>query len=74
MTGRGRAPSIGMTGVPVDITRITLGRKNANLGAIQPLDDTIIAYQQALADEFFGLKIIPRQLTISDIVWYPPAL
>jgi len=63
-----------MTGVPVEITRITLGRKGANLGAITPLNDTIVAYQQALADEFFGLKIIPRQLTISDIVWYPPAL
>jgi sulfonate transport system substrate-binding protein len=63
-----------VTGVPVDITRITLGRKGANLGAIQPLNDEIIAYQQALADEFYGLKIIPRELTISDIVWYPPAL
>ena len=62
------------TGVPVEITRITLGRKGANLGAIQPLNDEIIAYQQALADEFFGLKIIPRELTISDIVWYPPTL
>lgn len=62
-----------MTGVPVEITRITLGRKGANLGAIKPLNDEIIAYQQALADEFYGLKIIPRQLTIRDIVWYPPA-
>ncbi|UJW84676.1 aliphatic sulfonate ABC transporter substrate-binding protein [Devosia sp. SL43] len=63
-----------VTGVPVEITRITLGRKGANLGAITPLNDEIIAYQQALADEFFGLKIIPRELKISDIVWYPPAL
>jgi sulfonate transport system substrate-binding protein len=61
------------TGVPVDVTRITLGRKGADLGAIQPLNDEIVAYQQALADEFFGLKILPRQLTISDIVWYAPA-
>ncbi|WP_375451254.1 aliphatic sulfonate ABC transporter substrate-binding protein [uncultured Devosia sp.] len=63
-----------MTGVPVPITRITLGRKGADLGAIVPLNDEIIAGQQALADEFFGLKIVPRQLTVSDIVWYPPAL
>lgn len=61
------------TGVPQEITRITLGRKGANLGGIVPLDDAIIAQQQALADEFYGLKIIPRALTISDIVWYPPA-
>lgn len=62
------------TGVPTEITRTTLGRKGANLGAVLPLDDAIIAQQQALADEFFGLKIIPRELRISDIVWYPPTL
>lgn len=62
------------TGVPAEITRITLGRQGANLGAILPLDDAIIAQQQALADEFFGLKIIPRELKISDIVWYLPTL
>ena len=62
------------TGVPTEITRITLGRKGADLGAILPLDDDIIAYQQALADEFYGLKIIPRELTVADAVWYPPAL
>ncbi len=61
-------------GVPVPITRITLGRKGANLGAILPLNDEIIAYQQALADEFYSLKIIPRELTVRDIVWYPPTL
>lgn len=62
------------TGVPPEITRITLGRKGADLGAILPLDDTIIAYQQELADEFFALKIIPRELNVADAVWYPPAL
>lgn len=62
------------TGVPAEITRITLGRKGANLGAILPLNDEIIAYQQALADEFYGLKIIPRELRVADVAWYPPAL
>lgn len=61
-------------GVPVPITRITLGRKGANLGAILPLNEEIIDYQQALADEFYSLKIVPRELNIRDIVWYPPAL
>ncbi|MHA6691327.1 aliphatic sulfonate ABC transporter substrate-binding protein [Devosia sp. A449] len=60
------------TGVPVPITRITLGRKGADLGGIVPLDEEILTYQQALADEFYGLKIIPRQLTIRDIAWYAP--
>ena len=62
-----------ITGVPEPIQRIVLTRKGADLGQILPISDEILAYQQSLADEFFALKIIPRQLTISDIVWYPPA-
>jgi sulfonate transport system substrate-binding protein len=60
-------------GVPVEITRLTLERKGANLGAIGPITDEALTYQQALADEFYGLKIIPRALSIKDIVWYAPS-
>lgn len=61
-----------VTGVPEPIQKIALTHKGADLGAIQPLDATILAYQQALADEFFGLKIIPKQLNIGDAFWYAP--
>ncbi len=61
-----------ITGVPEPIQRIALTRDGADLGQIVPLSDETIAYQQALADEFFSLGIIPRELKISDIVWYPP--
>jgi sulfonate transport system substrate-binding protein len=60
-----------ITGVPEDITRITLDRRNADLGAVSTLPDEAVAYQQALADEFYDLKIIPRKLSIADIVWRP---
>ncbi len=60
-----------ITGVPEDITRITLGRRKADLGAVSTLPDEAVAYQQALADEFYDLKIIPRKLSIADIVWRP---
>ena len=62
-----------ITGVPEAIQRIVLGRKDADLGRILPVTDEVIAYQQSLADEFFGLGIIPRKLNISDIVWRAPA-
>lgn len=62
------------TGVPTEITRITLGRKGADLGAILPVGADIIAYQQALADEFYDLKIIPRQLNVAEAVWQVPAI
>ncbi len=61
-----------ITGVPEPIQRIALSRDGADLGAIVPISDEIIAYQQSLADEFFGLKIIPKKLDIASIVWHAP--
>jgi sulfonate transport system substrate-binding protein len=60
-----------ITGVPENVTKIVLSRNGADLGAVSTLPDQAIAYQQALADEFYDLKIIPRKLTITDIVWRP---
>ncbi|MBA8876720.1 aliphatic sulfonate ABC transporter substrate-binding protein [Phyllobacterium myrsinacearum] len=58
-----------ITGVPEDIQRITLTRKGVRLGDVAAITPEAIAYQQALADEFYDLKIIPKKLVISDIVW-----
>jgi sulfonate transport system substrate-binding protein len=62
-----------ITGVPEKVTRIVLSRKGADLGAVSTVSDQAVAYQQALADEFYDLKIIPRKLDVSDIVWRPKA-
>ncbi|TCL75046.1 aliphatic sulfonate ABC transporter substrate-binding protein [Rhizobium sp. BK251] len=62
-----------ITGVPAEVTRVTLTRPGANLGSVATISDAAVAYQQALADEFLGLGILPKQLTISDIVWRPKA-
>lgn len=62
-----------ITGVPIEVTRTVLTRKGADLGRVHPLTDEAISYQQALADEFHGLGILPKKLTISDIVWRPKA-
>jgi len=62
------------TGVPEPIQKIVLNRKGADLGNIHPLDADILAYQQALADEFFELGIIPRKLSIGDVFWYASEL
>ncbi|WP_337269826.1 aliphatic sulfonate ABC transporter substrate-binding protein [Oryzifoliimicrobium ureilyticus] len=58
-----------ITGVPEDITRVTLTRKGFDLGDVAAISDDAVAYQQALADEFYDLKILPRKLAVSDIVW-----
>ena len=62
-----------ITGVPVDVTRVTLARRGANLGNVSLVGDDAIAYQQALADEFHDLKILPKKLAVADIVWRPKA-
>jgi sulfonate transport system substrate-binding protein len=58
-----------ITGVPEDIERTILTRKGADLSDVTGVSPQAIAYQQALADEFFNLKILPKQLNVSDIVW-----
>lgn len=63
-----------VTGVPVDITKVALSRKGADLGAIQPLNETVLAYQQSLADEFHDLGIVPKKLDVGSAFWYAPAI
>lgn len=62
-----------ITGVPAEVTRTVLTRKGADLGRVHPLTDEAVAYQQALADEFHDLGILPKKLAIADIVWRPKA-
>ena len=68
-----RPPALSeITGVPLDAQKVALGRKGADLGDLHPLDRRGARLPAGLADEFYGLKIIPKKLTIRDIVWYPP--
>jgi sulfonate transport system substrate-binding protein len=62
-----------ITGVPADVTRVTLTRPGADLGSVSTITDAAVAYQQSLADEFYGLGIVPKKLDVSEIVWRPKA-
>jgi sulfonate transport system substrate-binding protein len=62
-----------ITGVPAEVTRVTLQRPGADLGSVATVSDAAAAYQQALADEFYNLGIVPKKLTTGDIVWRPKA-
>ena len=62
-----------ITGVPEPVTRKVLGRRGADLSLVSLLPKEAEDYQQALADEFHGLGILPKALTISEIVWRPKA-
>lgn len=55
------------------MTRVTLTRAGSDLGKVGTVSDEAVAYQQALADDFHALGVLPKKLAISDIVWRPKA-
>lgn len=55
-----------VTGVPLDIQTIAAKRAGFSVG---PVTDDVIATQQGVADRFFKLGLIPKQIAIRDIVW-----
>lgn len=52
-------------GIPVPILEVALKRQSYG---IRPLDDTVIAGQQRIADTFLTLGLIPKPINVSAIV------
>jgi sulfonate transport system substrate-binding protein len=57
-----------ITGVDPDIQTIAARRSSFAIGKVT---DDIVATQQAVADRFFHLGLIPRQIAVRDAVWTP---
>ncbi|WP_462380510.1 sulfonate ABC transporter substrate-binding protein [Pseudomonas sp. Marseille-QA0892] len=57
-------------GLPADIMRLAVTRQA--YGA-RPITPEVTAAQQKIADTFADLKLIPRRLNVSDVVWKAPA-
>ena len=62
-----------VNGVPLPVEKLVLNRKGADLGSLIPLTADVLAYQQGLADAFFKLKIVPKQVDIKSAFWTTPA-
>ena len=58
-----------ITGVPIGPQTVAVDRA---VFGILPLTDEIIAGQQATADRFFKLGLIPQTITVADAVWTAP--
>jgi sulfonate transport system substrate-binding protein len=54
------------TGVDIEAIRRFVGRSDYR---VTPVDDEVIKSQQAVADRFARLGLIPKQVKVSDIVW-----
>ncbi|MGY3442995.1 MULTISPECIES: sulfonate ABC transporter substrate-binding protein [unclassified Bradyrhizobium] len=59
------APSIGLS---VPVVEVALKRQAYG---IKPVTDSVVADQQQVADTFFALGLIPKQIKISDVAWRP---
>lgn len=55
-----------VTGVPLDAEKLVAERLDFG---IFPLSPEIVAGQQATADRFFRLGLIPRQIAVAEAVW-----
>jgi len=54
------------TGVDIEAVRRFVDRSNYR---VVPIDDEVIKSQQAVADRFARLGLIPKPVNVSDIVW-----
>ena len=61
------APLIGLS---PEITRQAVERQGYGAQFISP---DVITAQQKIADTFTDLKLIPKKLSIKDVIWTPPA-
>ena len=57
------------TGVPLAATRRAVDRTDYVIG---PMNPRVTAAQQAIADRFHTLKLIPRPIRVADAVWAAP--
>jgi sulfonate transport system substrate-binding protein len=59
------APAIGL---PVPVVEVALKRQAYG---IKPITDSVISDQQQVADTFFALGLLPKQIKISDVARRP---
>jgi len=57
-----------VTGVPLEVQTVAAGRASFLIG---PVTDETVTTQQAVADRFYKLGLIPKPIAIRDAVWRP---
>jgi sulfonate transport system substrate-binding protein len=55
-------------GIDTETLDVVTRRRNYSF---EPMTNEMIAEQQAIANTFFELKLIPKQVQVTDIVWNP---
>ncbi|MGA0597606.1 sulfonate ABC transporter substrate-binding protein [Enterovirga sp. CN4-39] len=57
------------TRVELDLQKASVDRQKIEIG---PITDAVVQSQQTIADSFHKLGIVPRHVTVRDIVWTAP--
>jgi sulfonate transport system substrate-binding protein len=52
----------------IDAAVLEVSEKRRDYGAL-PLTDEVIAKQQEVADTFYKIKLIPKQINVKEIIW-----
>jgi sulfonate transport system substrate-binding protein len=55
-------------GIPAPILEVAVKRQTYG---VRPLEPEVVADQQHIADAFYGLGLVPKQITVADIVRKP---
>ncbi len=55
----------------LDTSIVDLATKRFSFG-VKPISEQVIKEQQSIADVFFDLKLIPKKISIKDVVWLLP--
>ena len=53
-------------GIPAPVLKTALDRMGYG---VQPLDEAVAAEQQRIADTFHSLGLLPKPITVKDLVW-----
>lgn len=57
------------TGIDLAVQKAAIERYKIE---VRPVSNEVVAQQQAIADTFAELKLIPKAVNVRDIVWLPP--
>ena len=53
-------------GIPAPVLQVALDRMGYG---VQPLDAAVTAEQQQIADTFHALGLLPKPISVKDVVW-----
>jgi sulfonate transport system substrate-binding protein len=54
------------TGIPAPVVELALARQSYG---IEPISAEVVAAQQDIADTFLALGLLPKKITVSEVIW-----